>query len=209
MASSRAPGLRPRMRALASSARGGVVWTEERRERSDQSDEGRWHLRGLRARGRECGRQLAQKRLAACSGLLGDGPRRWEDGSALPERPEGDEMKRAAQRPVLITDADRSPADQLRSRQIRYVLMMSVRAVCLVVATILAVARVPLLWLWVPLCLVGMVVIPWLAVILANDRPPKDQHRFVHRLHRHEPPPHQALPPARSDDDARTIDIDQ
>lgn len=118
-------------------------------------------------------------------------------------------MTRGAQRPVLITDAERSPGDQLRSRQIRYVLMMSIRAVCLVLATVLAVAKVPLLWLWVPLCLVGMVVIPWLAVILANDRPPKDQHRLMRRHHRPEaePAPPRALPAAEPAH--RVIDAEQ
>jgi len=110
-------------------------------------------------------------------------------------------------RPVLITDAEPSLEEQIRSRQIRYVIMMSIRAMCLVLASVLVIAQVPLLWLWVSLCLVGMVVIPWLAVILANDRAPKEQYRLGHRRrrsHRDEHPP-QALPPAR--DDNRTIDL--
>lgn len=120
----------------------------------------------------------------------------------------GDRTRRPHRRAVLITDAERSPAEQLRSRQIRYVLMMSIRAMCLVLATVLAVAKVPLLWLWVPLCVVGMVVIPWLAVILANDRAPKAEYRLANRLRRTpaEPPAPTALPPARLND--RTIDID-
>ncbi|HET8684106.1 MAG TPA: DUF3099 domain-containing protein [Micromonosporaceae bacterium] len=123
-----------------------------------------------------------------------------------------DRARRPSRRAVLITDAERSPAEQLRSRQVRYVLMMSVRAMCLVLATVLAVAKVPLLWLWVPLCLVGMVVIPWLAVILANDRAPKAQYRLANRLHRApaEPPAPAALPPDRVNGrvNGRTIDID-
>jgi Flp pilus assembly protein TadB len=88
------------------------------------------------------------------------------------------------QQPVLITDADRSPDDQLRSRQIRYITMMSIRAVCLVVAAVLVSSNAPLLWLWVPMCVVGMVLLPWLAVIIANDRPPKEQYRLSKRLRR-------------------------
>jgi hypothetical protein len=110
-------------------------------------------------------------------------------------------------RPVLITDAEPSLDEQIRSRQIRYVVMMSIRALCLVLASVLVVVQVPLLWLWVTLCLVGMVVIPWLAVILANDRAPKEKYRLSHRLHRShrdEPSPH-ALPPAEHDH--RTIDL--
>jgi hypothetical protein len=92
------------------------------------------------------------------------------------------------QHSVLITDAERSPDDQLRSRQIRYVTMMAVRALCLVVAAVLVGSNAPLLWLWVPLCVVGMVLLPWLAVIIANDRPPKEKYRLSRRLHRAQPP---------------------
>lgn len=93
-------------------------------------------------------------------------------------------VKRQAHQPILITDAARSQDDQLRSRQTRYVVMMSIRAVCLVVGAILVGAKVPLLWLWLSLCGVGMVLVPWLAVLLANDRPPKEQHRLSARLSR-------------------------
>ncbi|MEV4532389.1 DUF3099 domain-containing protein [Asanoa sp. NPDC049518] len=90
-------------------------------------------------------------------------------------------MKRSADRPVLITDAARSQDDQLRSRTRRYVLMMMVRAVCVVVFAVLITTRPPLLWLWLVLCGAGAVVIPWLAVILANDRPPKEKYRHFHK----------------------------
>jgi Flp pilus assembly protein TadB len=116
--------------------------------------------------------------------------------------------------PVLITDAERSLDDQLRSRQVRYVLMMSIRAVCLVAAAVLVGTNAPLLWLWVPLCVVGMILIPWLAVILANDRPPKEQHRLANRLHRgerSEPAPRglpSEPPPSAESPTPRTIDAD-
>jgi hypothetical protein len=102
-------------------------------------------------------------------------------------------------RPTVITDAERSQHDQLRSREIRYVLMMSFRAVSLLAAAILVGTHAPLLWLWIPICLFGMLVVPWLAVILANDRPPKPQYRWANR-HRHEPPPvpPQALAPGEN-----------
>jgi DUF3099 family protein len=83
---------------------------------------------------------------------------------------------------VVITDAARSAHDELRSRQIRYLVMMSVRAVCLILAAVLFSLDVPLLPLWLVLCVIGMVVLPWLAVILANDRPPREQYRL--RRHR-------------------------
>jgi len=118
-------------------------------------------------------------------------------------------VKRQAHRPVLITDAERSQDDQLRSRQIRYVTMMAARIVLLVVGGILISVKAPLLWLWLLLCAVGMALLPWLAVLLANDRPPKEQHRLGARLRRRHtdaaPPrslPSQAPPP-------RTIDAEQ
>ncbi|MGI5215949.1 DUF3099 domain-containing protein [Plantactinospora sp. CA-290183] len=105
-------------------------------------------------------------------------------------------MKHQAYQPILITDAPRSQDDQLRTRQRRYIVMMSVRALCVVAGAILVGAKAPLLWLWLPLCAVGMVLIPWLAVLLANDRPPKEEHRFGARMRRRhlvETPP-RALP---------------
>ncbi|GIF66926.1 hypothetical protein Ais01nite_49610 [Asanoa ishikariensis] len=90
-------------------------------------------------------------------------------------------VKRSADRPVLITDAARSQDDQLRSRTRRYVLMMLIRAVCVVAFAVLITTRPPLLWLWLVLCGAGAVVIPWLAVILANDRPPKEKYRHLHK----------------------------
>ncbi|MFI5834578.1 DUF3099 domain-containing protein [Micromonospora sp. NPDC051300] len=101
-------------------------------------------------------------------------------------------MKHQAYQPILITDASRSQDDQLNSRQKRYVLMMSVRVACLVAGAILVGVRAPLLWLWLSLCALGMVLIPWLAVLLANDRPPKEEHRLANRFQargRDETPP--------------------
>ncbi|MEU4556778.1 DUF3099 domain-containing protein [Actinoplanes sp. NPDC023936] len=77
--------------------------------------------------------------------------------------------------PVLITDAARSQGDQLRSREIRYVTMMGIRALCLILGGVLISLRVPLLALWLVLCAAGMVFLPWAAVLIANDRPPKSK----------------------------------
>lgn len=93
-------------------------------------------------------------------------------------------MKRPAYQPILITDASRSQADQLSSRQKRYVVMMSIRVACLIAGAILIGVKAPLLWIWLPLCGIGMVLVPWLAVLLANDRPPKEEHRIANKLHR-------------------------
>lgn len=76
---------------------------------------------------------------------------------------------------TVISDVEMSPDEELRIRTIRYVVMMSIRGLLVIVCAILVMAHAPLLWLWLPLGLVGMAVLPWLAVLLANDRIPKDK----------------------------------
>lgn len=85
-------------------------------------------------------------------------------------------------RPVVITDAELSQEAQLRARQIRYASMMGVRVVCLITAGVLVSVQAPLLWLWLPLCVIGMVLLPWMAVLIANDRLPKQRHRLSARM---------------------------
>ena len=82
-------------------------------------------------------------------------------------------MRNRKASPVLITDAPEDPERELRHREIRYLIMMSIRALCLILAAILVKIHPPLLGLWLILCVIGTVLLPWLAVILANDRMPK------------------------------------
>jgi hypothetical protein len=72
---------------------------------------------------------------------------------------------------VLITDAAEDPEKELRRREIRYVVTMLIRALCLIAGAVLVSTKPPLWGVWLVLCIVGMVVLPWLAVIRANDRP--------------------------------------
>jgi Protein of unknown function (DUF3099) len=81
-------------------------------------------------------------------------------------------VKKQQDRPWLITDAARSQREQLRSREIRYVAMMGLRLSCLIAGAVVISLKPPLLPLWLGLCAVGMVVLPWMAVIIANDRLP-------------------------------------
>jgi hypothetical protein len=90
---------------------------------------------------------------------------------------------------AVITDAPRSPAAELHSRQTRYIIMMLARAGFLVLAAVLAMLRVPWPGLWVAVCLVGALLLPWLAVVLANDGAPKPEHRLGRRFHRVAEPP--------------------
>jgi hypothetical protein len=79
--------------------------------------------------------------------------------------------------PVLITDAARSQSEEFRSRQIRYVTMMGMRAGCLILGGILISVNAPLLPVWLTLCVLGMIFLPWAAVLIANDRAPKKKVR--------------------------------
>jgi Protein of unknown function (DUF3099) len=117
-------------------------------------------------------------------------------------------VRRRRTTPVLITDAQESPERERFGREVRYLIMMSMRAVCLIVAAILVSTKPPLLGLWLSLCIAGMVLLPWAAVILANDRAPKPQYRAANWLRRKEapapvPPRAVAAPP-----DPRVIDAD-
>lgn len=84
-------------------------------------------------------------------------------------------VKKQSERSVLITSAARSQSDQLRSREVRYVLMMGLRVSCLILGAILISVKPPLLPVWLVLCALGMVFLPWAAVLIANDRPPKSR----------------------------------
>ncbi|XVU28204.1 DUF3099 domain-containing protein [Actinoplanes sp. CA-054009] len=80
-----------------------------------------------------------------------------------------------SKQPVLITSAARSQEELLHGRHKRYLLMMSVRAGLLVVGTVVVSAHPPLMWIWLVLCVAGMVLLPWMAVLLANDRPARSK----------------------------------
>ncbi len=75
---------------------------------------------------------------------------------------------------MLITEAPVNADDEFDHRRKRYLITMIIRALCVVGAACtfnisgwLAAAFV-----------VGAMVLPWCAVLIANDRPPKQQVRF-------------------------------
>nr|ASV47054.1 putative membrane protein [uncultured bacterium] len=90
--------------------------------------------------------------------------------------------------PVLITDAAQSSADQLAARKRRYTLLMGSRVLLFVLAALTYPVST---WLAVGL-LAASIPLPWMAVLIANDRPARrveDAHRLtgtvpVHRLER-------------------------
>jgi hypothetical protein len=68
---------------------------------------------------------------------------------------------------VRITEAPANAADDIRSRQNKYLLSMALRTVCVVAAVLLVGS-----WLfWV--ALLGAVVLPYVAVVVANVAGPR------------------------------------
>ncbi|WP_250032792.1 DUF3099 domain-containing protein [Paractinoplanes maris] len=80
-------------------------------------------------------------------------------------------MNKSSKQPFLITSAARSQEELFRARHRRYLLMMSGRAGLLVLGTVVVSVRPPVMWPWLVLCVAGMVLLPWIAVLVANDRP--------------------------------------
>ncbi len=84
--------------------------------------------------------------------------------------------KRQAGDPVLITEAAPSLLEQHDARKRRYIITMAVRAVCLILATVFY----QTLWVMAVFAILA-IILPWVAVMAANDRPPKkalNAHRF-------------------------------
>lgn len=70
--------------------------------------------------------------------------------------------------PVLITEAAPSYETQLAARKRKYIIMMSCRIPCLILAGIFYQT-----W-WLALALIAISIpLPWVAVLVANDRPPR------------------------------------
>ncbi|WP_170323954.1 DUF3099 domain-containing protein [Cryptosporangium phraense] len=93
-------------------------------------------------------------------------------------------MQSRRPRVEVITGAEQSPADQLRRRQMQYFGLMSLRVFCLILAAVLVSLDVPYALAWVVILTIGMCVFPWMAVMLANDRPPREENRFRNRFKR-------------------------
>ena len=87
--------------------------------------------------------------------------------------------------PVLITEAQPSLAEQHAARKKRYAITMGVRAVAI---TLAAAFYQSVFWLAVIFMILG-IVLPWVAVLMANDRPPKKKLR----PHHYEPRPDRVL----------------
>jgi ABC-type multidrug transport system fused ATPase/permease subunit len=71
--------------------------------------------------------------------------------------------------PVRITSAPISPADEMAGRMRRYIIAMSIRTVCFILAVVFRESW--LMWLF----LVGAVFLPYVAVVLANAADRRDE----------------------------------
>jgi hypothetical protein len=80
--------------------------------------------------------------------------------------------------PVLITDAHPSLLEEHAARKRRYVITMGIRALAIVTAAIVY-STTHIVWLVLTLAVLGT-FLPWIAVVMANDGPPKSK-QHVHR----------------------------
>jgi len=75
---------------------------------------------------------------------------------------------------TVITGADESYDDQLKRRRTRYMIMMGMRVPFLIVASLLY--QTP----WLALLVIAISVpLPWMAVLIANDRPARKRAKVV------------------------------
>ena len=73
--------------------------------------------------------------------------------------------KQRHEEPVRITTAASARAEDIRIRQRRYLISMSLRTVCFVAAIVTALAGIG--WLW-PIFIAGALILPYIAVVMAN-----------------------------------------
>ena len=93
-------------------------------------------------------------------------------------------MPRHDDEPVLITEASRSFDEEFKARKKRYSLIMAFRIPCLLLAGLFGIAfNLPLVAV---IFIVLSVPLPWIAVLIANDRLPKKAEK-VSRYRRESP----------------------
>ncbi len=74
----------------------------------------------------------------------------------------------ARNRPVLVTTARKSPGDERRARERRYLVTMGIRVACFVLAIVLV--ALDLRW-EAGIAVAASLVLPWVAVVAANAGP--------------------------------------
>jgi Flp pilus assembly protein TadB len=97
---------------------------------------------------------------------------------------------------MLITTAPESNDDEYDRRRKRYAVMMALRALCVIGAAATYRFSIILALVFV----VGGLVLPWCAVLIANDRPPRKRRAYTGYVG---PSSERALPPGEDD---RTVE---
>lgn len=98
---------------------------------------------------------------------------------------------------MLITTAPEHGDDEFDRRRTKYAIMMGLRAVCVIAAAMTYRISIALALLFV----VGGMILPWCAVIIANDRPAKKKQGALG--YHHDLRSERALPPG---EDGRVVD---
>jgi Flp pilus assembly protein TadB len=73
---------------------------------------------------------------------------------------------------ALITTAPQNSGDEFDKRKKKYAIMMATRALCVLLAATTYRVSLTLAMVFV----IAGAVLPWCAVLIANDRPPKRRH---------------------------------
>ncbi|NUS72533.1 MAG: DUF3099 domain-containing protein [Corynebacteriales bacterium] len=81
-------------------------------------------------------------------------------------------------RAPAATGPELTPAQELHRREVRYGTLMAVRIGFLILAAVVIMADVPGATLWMLLCIGAAMLLPWIAVMIANER---FRHVPVHR----------------------------
>jgi len=76
---------------------------------------------------------------------------------------------RAPEEPFLVTTAGKSPRDEQRDREHRYLATMGLRVACFILAIALVAIGVP--WEFSALAIAASLILPWVAVVAANAGP--------------------------------------
>ena len=92
-----------------------------------------------------------------------------------------------ADEPVLVTTAGKSPRQEQRERERRYLITMGARVVCFILAIVLF--GVGLRWV-AAFAVAGSLILPWVAVVAANAGPRRviEQPSLYQRDRRQLPP---------------------
>ncbi|WP_083785896.1 DUF3099 domain-containing protein [Nakamurella multipartita] len=119
--------------------------------------------------------------------------------SGGPAPANGGRSSRKAPAAAIITAAEPSYDDQLRSRRTRYSIMMGLRIPCLILAAFFY--QTP--WLAITIAALS-IPLPWMAVLIANDRPAQKRKRMAPVTVN----PERALPPGRHEIVDSAVDPD-